>query len=465
MGNNTLSQNTKISDIRSQFDEVLNYHILRLTNTKDDDAFISLSLNLIACLYLSVERENEIKAFPESPPERYTREAFLTDIEEIGIDPNDDVMLAIQDLTQYNFVKISSKDRYTAAESATELIGLLETIFPLMPGMSLVAYVIQSIDEVVSGRKDFETALQNFEQTLEKQGVSLSDADSSGLNTLSKSSTAFQQFEKQDPAALAERRETHLSKLKELREKSLSRSKDPTIVSRQGYFHKVEVREVFPKAQPAPPEGISASETEILGPESIPAPESIDAGEIGADADATVQNDDTEATPLDGAQDQPVESDLPDEDIDQSIEESQEEPLTEEPLTKEELIEQQIQAYEAELAMPCPVCHIGKILSDETEKGKIYYHCSNEECKLISWGKPYQTACPVCKNPFLIEFAQKDGSIGLKCPRATCQFRKKDFDGLSLPNGGVSSSGKKLVAVRKKRGKKGVRRVVRKRKK
>lgn len=458
MQNDSSFQDMNLSDLRAHFDDVLTRHILRLTHTTQRETTLPLNLVAIACLYLSVERENEIKAFPESPPERYTRQAFLTDLEEIGIEPDDTVMLAIQELTQYNLVRISPNDRYAATESAVKLMEILETIFPYMPGMSLVAYVSQSMDEVASGRKDLKAALQNFDQTLEKQGVFISDATSSGLNTLSKSNAALKPFEKQDAAALAERRAAHLEKLKKLREKSLSQSKDPAIVGRQGYFDKVEIREIFPKDQPAPQESISTSESQVLEPEPQPTPEPLETDTTEENAAAVEQSADIDLS-LDNELELSPEAPAP-APLDQPVEAQQENDLT-----QEELIEKQIQAFESQLAMPCPVCQIGKILSNETEKGKVYYYCSNEECKLISWGKPYAVACPVCKNPFLIEFTQKDGSIGLKCPRATCQYRKKDFDGISLPNGSISSSGKKLVAVRKKKGKKGVRRVVRKRKK
>ena len=127
-------------------------------------------------------------------------------------------------------------------------------------------------------------------------------------------------------------------------------------------------------------------------------------------------------------------------------------------LSKEEFIEQRIKQFEEDLAMPCPICNAGKVLSDTTEKGKTYYHCSNEECRLISWGKPYPMECPVCKNPFLIEVSEPDGQIGLKCPRATCMYRKKAAAGILS---GDEDLQKKKVAVVKKKRRKGVRRVVR----
>jgi hypothetical protein len=67
--------------------------------------------------------------------------------------------------------------------------------------------------------------------------------------------------------------------------------------------------------------------------------------------------------------------------------------------------------------------------------------------------------CPVCKNPFLIEVPESGGNIGLKCPRATCLFRKKNA--LATQSDEKPATGKRKVAVVKKKRKKGVRRVVR----
>jgi len=131
--------------------------------------------------------------------------------------------------------------------------------------------------------------------------------------------------------------------------------------------------------------------------------------------------------------------------------------------SEEDEIAKRIKAFEEGLAMACPVCKEGKILADRTEKGKAYYYCSNKDCNLVTWGKPYHVSCPICGNPFLVEFQQQEGGIGLKCPRGTCNFVHRDFDGKHLP-GTRSASEKKpvrKVAVRRKGGKRAVRRVVR----
>ena len=139
--------------------------------------------------------------------------------------------------------------------------------------------------------------------------------------------------------------------------------------------------------------------------------------------------------------------------------------VKETPVIDDEDIEKRIAAFEEELGMRCPICGAGSIHSKETAKGKIYYHCSNEECSFISWGKPFYIECPLCANPFLVESSKKDGTNILKCARATCHYWQKypwemgDDDKYEK-----SPVPKKKVLVRRKPRKKVRRRLVRRKK-
>jgi len=93
-------------------------------------------------------------------------------------------------------------------------------------------------------------------------------------------------------------------------------------------------------------------------------------------------------------------------------------------VVKKDLIDEKVQEFQDYPAMICPTCGEGKVHSALTEKDKPYYACKNGDCNFISWGKPYHFLCPLCKNPFLMEFNTHDGIIGLKCPKATCNYRQ-----------------------------------------
>jgi hypothetical protein len=96
-------------------------------------------------------------------------------------------------------------------------------------------------------------------------------------------------------------------------------------------------------------------------------------------------------------------------------------------------VDEQVLAFEESLAMTCPTCESGDVRVATTEKGKKYYVCDDDNCNFISWGKPYHFTCLYCKNPFLVEFHTSKGDMGLKCPKATCNYRQ-DFIGSPLLN-------------------------------
>ena len=85
--------------------------------------------------------------------------------------------------------------------------------------------------------------------------------------------------------------------------------------------------------------------------------------------------------------------------------------------------------FENSIAVTCPVCNQGKISSEATESGKVYYSCSNESCSFISWGKPYPYKCPVCQNPFLIESSSDlSKPPALRCPRTMCSYSQDNIN-------------------------------------
>ncbi len=485
-----LPQNSKTSAIRSEFDRILMHHVSSLIDTREDIAALPFNLATIASLLLLAERENEIKSFPESPPDRYNRDTFFADIKEIGLELDEDLTHAIQNLERYGFVVINSQGQHIARESTTLLILVLDSIFPQMPGMNLVAYVSQAIEEVITGRKEYNRALRQFDQTLYKQGVRLSAVPEDKLSSSAAGRMII--LEPPDPEKLQERRAAYLQKLKAIRAKSLTSEAPPTILTGGTQLKHAKITELFlkntelPQTSETPPEEPIPShdtidDTDADVPDLVEEPlvgeTNVDVPYLSEQPLPEIESDSRDATPeeLEISPDmaaplpipEPDEPSLPEPEpveIETDLEENL--PLPPESETdpgqfpsKEELINQKIRQFEEELAMPCPICGAGKVLSDTTEKGKIYYFCSNEDCHLISWGKPYHMECPICKNPFLIEVPEADGKIGLKCARATCLYRKKGITpGMPTEE---PAPGKRRVAVVKKKVKKGVRRVVR----
>ena len=174
MSESTEANEIELSKIKALFDEVLVKHIQRLLEIDTLAASLSFNLSTIACLLLLVERENEIRSFSQSPPDRYTRETFLDELSDIGLDIDDTLMVSFQALAQHGYVEIDANDRYNAQISAFALVNFLDNLFPGMKGMNLVGYILQMITEVASNRKELDEAIAAFDQTLQSKGIPLS---------------------------------------------------------------------------------------------------------------------------------------------------------------------------------------------------------------------------------------------------------------------------------------------------
>ncbi len=107
--------------------------------------------------------------------------------------------------------------------------------------------------------------------------------------------------------------------------------------------------------------------------------------------------------------------------------------------------------FEEVLSLACPMCHTGTLETHTTVNGKCFFRCDNRSCGFVTWKRPYPFACPICKNPFLVE---NDGGSGLSCPRSVCSFTQEGLMPPSTKKGGASGTRR----VRR------VRRVVRKKK-
>ncbi|MFH0729183.1 MAG: hypothetical protein V2B19_22930 [Pseudomonadota bacterium] len=477
MKEDTKQDPSRVARTTDKFDRVLRRHVRRLLEVSDSDNLPPYNLNMIACLLVLAEREKEMTDFPDSPLKRYTRETFLKDLDEIGIDPNESVMVEIQNLTQTGYIAVTGNEEYQIRESATRLLSMLDTVFPTLPGLSLVAYILQAIEEVLSGRKEMILAIRQFDETLLTRGESVSKQR---IDALRRQRVVAAAIKKSDPA-LQKQRETYLEKLKAFRSRQRNQSADAAVVLSSGNGTKFEIREIFPKApepEPREPEphepepgdstvDCAATVQSILPPAPSEIIESVAVPDTPEETIGTGRTSTADSPAVDPPADPPREPVAPPLTSVKEEQECNEVDDSQEDASIEDLIAKKIQAFEKQLAMTCPVCKEGKILTDITEKGKTYYYCSNKACGLVSWGKPHHMACPLCENPFLIEFQQRDAGVGLKCPRATCSFQHLDFDGKTLSSltRATGSEGVRKVVVRKKTGAPGTqRRLVRRKK-
>ncbi|MBU0992380.1 MAG: hypothetical protein KJ737_07785 [Proteobacteria bacterium] len=478
--------------VRSQFDNVLNKHILRLIEI-DTESRLQFDTCTVACLVLLVERDREIKNFPNSPPRRYIRETFLNDLNDIGLELDDDLMETFETLVKLGYVGIDQEEKYSAQISTLALVKFIDNLFSGMPGLNLVAYIIQCIDEILSGRKELKENLSNFEQTLVSRGVAISKQNlkDEEKETIKKTATTFK-ISKESLAAAEKLKRTNVQKLASLRTLAV---REP---SQQKSAAVSQVKELFPRREhgeadipnsAAVKEATQAAieleqkkeeirkreeelrkaeeanlELERRKKEIAEKEGEIKKAELAArEAEIVLKEAELRASQIAAREAQmaakEAELEAKEAELKAAHEKEEDSEETEEDTDEVLSIEDKIAAFEAELAMPCPVCSIGKIVSEKTEKEKEYFACTNKTCKFVSWSKPYHFQCPLCKNPYLVEFTLPDGLFGLKCPRAVCSFNQQGIQDPQTPRqpigamspGGEQPKKKKKIIRRKKR--------------
>ncbi|MFC1862398.1 hypothetical protein ACFL1Z_00410 [Thermodesulfobacteriota bacterium] len=436
-------------------DEILISHIERLIGTNQGIDGLQMNLTTVSCLVLFATRETEIEAFPHLPPERYTDSKLAEELTEMSIEIGDDLNKWLQDMVDKAYLKLYD-GRYFAEKPAISMSQLLDKIFPQMPGLNLIAYLGQILDEVEAGRKGTDIASTQLYQMLEIQGVPLGQEKKN-------SKPAKKRFEH----------------LKEAIPDPKKTTKATSIVSKPSdIFSKLQTRTIPMTPKPdksetpeeTPELQIQSNEVEKISKEDILSGEVITKKQLSDNETTEKQaceeplekqdNKDDETTLKESTAHEEEKNDP------ESVKPEEEETILKEALvTDDEDIEKKIAAFEEALGMTCPICVVGSIHSKETTKGKIYYHCSNEECNFISWGKPFYIECPQCTNPFLIEASNRNGDNILKCARTTCHYwRKYPWEMEEEEKSEKSLEPKKKVLVRRKPRKKVRRRVVRRKK-
>ncbi|MCW7754081.1 topoisomerase DNA-binding C4 zinc finger domain-containing protein [Desulfobotulus sp. H1] len=456
--------------VRAHFDEVLGEHITTILDMDALPAGLVLNIATIVSLVLFVERESERDEFSDSPPLRYTRDSFFLDIREIGLGADSGVMGGLEPLLNSGLVK-ETEDGFLKPEPlAHKMLQVINTLFPGMQGMNFVAYVVQTIDEVVSDRKDLHDAKRFFLQTLQMHSLAGQVSELSRDRVANPKKGTVVTRDKR--AVSTEWNRNVLQKLSRLRsQRGASRTEE------------LQIREVFipdrnEDEDPEAPSSGSGEKEELVSPVSsevhafaedfsVPSPV-IELSEMEESADESLAEDsavpvqtgvlladpvtevpdeeelapsseeppassDNEEVAVPDFDPEPVsvqeasapsEAFLPPEtDVGRPEEENQE---SLEEVMDDRDIEARIAAFEETLALTCPLCKTGKLQENQTEKGKVFYDCSQSSCHFISWSQPFHYPCPTCANPFLIAFTSADGKEGLKCPRATCDYSQDE---------------------------------------
>jgi len=154
------------------FDNILFKHLERLIGSKYGVGELLMNSVAISLIILLMERENEIESFPSDEIDRYKNDTLLDDFEQLGFDAAMDMNIVVEEMILKGYIHMDD-DRFIPQKPTISMARLIDLVFPKMPGMNLVAYFVQTMDEVTSKRKDLDSAVSQFDQVLQMQGVVL----------------------------------------------------------------------------------------------------------------------------------------------------------------------------------------------------------------------------------------------------------------------------------------------------
>ena len=422
-------------DVTYVFDEIVARNMERLIGSRIGVGGLPLTVGTIACLNLLDDPSDQHP--PGEEMEENSLEILQEQLAELGLRDKAKAETLIQDMISRGYILQDDQGRITGGKPAQSMARLMRSLFPKMQGSTLIAYFVQTIDEVLSGRKSLETAVAQFDQTLKMLGVSPKGAAA----------------EKSARAPSKEASNEEIRKALATRLGAGGARKGARIIgsSMEGVSFKLETAPVAPASPPLAEEetGGSARSTEETPPVAevaapAPAPgvpkeevlhEAQDKSARGQeppdlpgppqDASKEVEGPGDSEHPLEKSR--PAEATVSPPPVVETVEEDKDSP----PVDEDDLIEREVAQFQDELAAFCPLCKIGKVREHRTGTGRVYYKCSNMECNLVSWGKPHLFACPICRNPFLVEVSEGEDGVKLRCPRSTCSYR------CTVPPGGA----------------------------
>jgi len=390
--------------VKLRFEQIFVKHYERLTGSKQTVGGLPLTMENIICMILFGGRELDIEDIYGDVSERYSMETFMSDAREAGLETDERLRKAVSELIAQKFLHLQPDGHYYSYQATRETARMINKVYPKMQGMSMLAYIGQTIEEVGSGRVDLETALSRFEQTLQKQGIALSKPK-------------IPVIAPPKPVAPSQKiEETKPWNSKIIRDYVVS---NPVKT-------RIEKTKATAVASPEPAV-VMAPEEDVFVPEMTRPAEIPEASAFAAGREPGPQTEKAPAEP--------------------PLAESGEEAVLEEEIADDEAIAAKIAAFEKELALVCPICKVSVLKEEKTAAGKLFYSCTSAKCNFISWGRPHQIPCPRCKNPFMVEVTDSEGHLILKCPRATCHHRQALTS--TPPAGGVKKVVRKRLVRRK----------------
>jgi len=391
--------------LKLQFKQIFVKHYERLTNSQQPVSGLPFTLENIVCFILFGGRELDIEDVYGDVSERYSMETFMSDAREAGIETDEHLKKAVSDLIAQKLLHLQPDGHFYSYQATRETARMLNRIYPKMQGMSMLAYIGQTIQEVESGRIDLESALSRFDQTLQKQGVPLPKPKIPVIALPPKPAAAPKKVEEikfGNPRVIRD----YVVSSASIKAKTENFATPVDVSDEPAFEIQSKANAQAAWEMPEPDADLDAAAAPALPPKA--------------------ELQEAASTPKEQAPKPVAKGDA---------------------AADDEAIAAKIAAFEQELALVCPICKANVLKEEKTAAGKLFYSCMSDKCNFISWGRPHQIPCAHCKNPFMVEVADNTGQIILKCPRATCQHRQPLTP--ASPAGGVKTIVRKRLVRRK----------------
>lgn len=380
-----------------------------------------------------------------------TLPVLFEELQDLAIVHSSTLLAVLQKMIEGEYVRVLSDGTLLCLENAKKVVDTINRVFPKMQGLNLSAYFEQTVTEVVSGRKDIDFALKQFNQNFQMQGVAL--------------------LKKTAPSPVIPRGKRSKNIIKSPIEEESGKPESFVISQHEEEKLESSENEILDSKNAQ----VQKEQDEAIITETVD-----DAGEEAPDLEVkkekAVEQDVVESVADSGAvgeelKDIPVVSVKEENEVESPEQEIIEEEREEEPpemqpqVSPEEVIEEKVKALSEALEheekvlsgipegmedIQCPLCGNDYLLVKQTSSDKIYYECSVSNCEFIAWARPHGVFCPQCKSPYLVEKKGADGKI-LQCPKAGCRYEQP----LNNGDSSISSGKKKKVLVKRKNGSSG----------
>jgi len=435
------------NNVLNVFDEILFKHMERLIGSRYGIGELPMNSITLSLIMMLMERENEIENFPSDEIDRYKNKTLLNDFEELGFDAAQDVNILVEDMIRKGYIHIDD-DRFIPQKPTISMARLIDLIFPKISGMNLVAYFVQTMDEVTSKRKDLDSATSQFDQVLQLQGVPLnnkpqqsepskvsarSDDKKDNIDRLDKSlknnQKVFPEKELKTSTILGRKSSDNLS------DHSRSSFTEPKVLSSEAYKGKVEIRKVnfgMPNLIEVKQDNKPSDEREHIENEELGTP--VIFSEIQPHDDAESISSDTKVTSF--KESEKIVIDEQSQSVDAAATRS---PMLDSASSNEDVshdlksTEQDNNIFDHnkdDLSEMAPIQENNKYVKEtDDDDSETHYEKENSfindddiEKRIMAFGEDLALECPICKHSKVMVENTATGKSYYRCSNKECNF-------------------------------------------